>query len=133
VNIGRVVAAVVGSLIAYIIATELIDGLITGTSTGDTLISNVVPIVVAAGVDGKAPHSSNVMVTTGQIQGNLSWDRNQYGNPELNSGNEPDKCAETRGFASFKQDDGIVRTLAKVRLFDITFARHTQRIHCLVA
>jgi len=49
-NVGRVVAAVVGSLIAYIIANELIDGLITGTSTGDVLISNTVPIVVAAGV-----------------------------------------------------------------------------------
>ena len=49
-NVGRVVAAVVGSLIAYIIATELIDALVTGTSTGDVLISNTVPIVVAAGV-----------------------------------------------------------------------------------
>ena len=49
-NVGRVVGAVVGSLIAYIVATELIDALVTGTSTGDTLIINVVPIVVAAGV-----------------------------------------------------------------------------------
>ena len=49
-DVGRVVAAVVGSIIAYIIATEIIDALVTGTSTGDTLIADVVPIIIAAGV-----------------------------------------------------------------------------------
>jgi len=51
-NVGQVVGVVVGSLIAYIIATTLITTLITGTvlaSAGGQLISNIVPIVCAAG------------------------------------------------------------------------------------
>lgn len=109
-DVGRVVAAVVGSIIAYIVATELIDGLVTGTSTGDTLISNVVPIVVAAGVDG-APYGSNPISRTRQIRGSLST--LVYGNPELNGRIELPKCVETRRFASLKRDGGIVHSLAK--------------------
>jgi hypothetical protein len=37
----------------------------------------------------------------------------QHGNPELNSGNEPDKCVETMWSISFKEDSDIVRTSCK--------------------
>lgn len=123
-DVGRVVAAVVGSIIAYIVATELIDGLVTGTSTGDTLISNVVPIVVAAGVDG-APPRSNPMVRTSQIRGSLST--SVYGDPELNGRTELLNCVETRRFASLRQDGGIVHSLVKA--WGKMTSRNTQRIY----
>ena len=48
-NIGQVVQVVVGSLIAYIIANILCTTLIEGTTAADNLITNIVPIVCAAG------------------------------------------------------------------------------------
>jgi len=90
-----------------------------------------VPIVVAAGVDGKAPHISNGMVKTGLKRGKLSrfW---RYVNPVLNGRTELPKCVETIDPAPLRQGGEIVRSLAKVRLLDIMFARHTQGIHRLV-
>lgn len=58
-----------------------------------------------------APFRSNLNRITSQIRGNLNLKR--QGNHELNRGNEPLKCVETRGLASLKRDDGIVHTLRK--------------------
>lgn len=41
----------------------------------------------------------------------LLFMHNQYGNPELNSRDDLEKCVETRGSASSKEDDGIVQSL----------------------
>ena len=64
------------------------------------------------------------MWNTGQIQGKLSRVM-RYANPELNSGTEPDKCAEARSSASFKQDDGMVHSIMKVVGLNVS------RIPCL--
>jgi hypothetical protein len=54
------------------------------------------------------PFKRNLNRITSQIQGSLS--PKGYGNPELNSENESDKCEETRGFAP-RVGDGIVQAL----------------------
>jgi len=49
VNIARVlITAVFGALIAYYVATIFTTQLITGTTTADNLITNLVPITLAA-------------------------------------------------------------------------------------
>jgi len=44
------ITAVLGGLITYIVSQELIGSMVTGTTTGDTLIQDIVPIVLAVAV-----------------------------------------------------------------------------------
>ena len=45
----KLVIAVVGSLLAYAIAKIFLDSIITGTSAADTMLQDLLPIVIAGG------------------------------------------------------------------------------------
>lgn len=100
------IQAVIGGVVVYIVATTLISTMITGTGTGDTLITTINRVVA---------FSRKAGMKTLQIRGNL----NAFGRmaiAELSRMADTIRaCGETRWSASLKKDDGIVRTLTKVK------------------
>jgi len=79
--------------------------------TGVLTIIFVTVIILGAvawmGFLRRVPSRSNLRMITSQIRGKLN--SLLHANPELNQGLVPCKCVETRGFASFSEEDGIVR------------------------
>lgn len=49
-DIQKVSYGVVGSIIVYVISRTIITNMVTGTTVGDQLITNTLPLVIAAGV-----------------------------------------------------------------------------------
>lgn len=49
-DIQKVSYGVIGSIIVYVISRTVITSMVTGTTVGDQLITNTLPLVIAAGV-----------------------------------------------------------------------------------
>lgn len=48
------VGGIIAGIFVYIGATQLLNNIVTGTSTADTLVTNIVPVVLGAVVVGIA-------------------------------------------------------------------------------
>ena len=101
---GRIFTVGIGAIMAVFSIIVVVDFVAAVDTSGWPTIRR---LIVAL--------KSNLHRITSRIRGNLSAVM-AYGNPELNcNSNGLHKCVETRGFASLKEDGGIVQALWKLR------------------
>ena len=110
--VGVLISIMISIVVGVSLIPTIVDSINTAKNTANApaglsgLLDVLAYVFVAVRKNRIAALKSNLHCKTSQIQGNLS--PKGYGNPELNSRQVLDKCAETRWFASL-WDGGIVR------------------------
>ena len=109
--VGVLISIMISIVVGVSLIPTIVDSINTAKNTanapaGLSGLLDVLAYVFVAVRKRIAALMGNCQVKTSRIRGNLS--SKEYGNPELNSSYELDKCVETRWFASL-WDGGIVR------------------------